>query len=117
MCRRRRRAARCGRGAAAGMLVLVACLFGRAALAYTAAGDRIFPATNILPQIAPTDQLYGWAQTMPLAGGSPGAATRGTNLGTALEKTITERLGIHIEQVWLRLDRAGAGALHGFANF
>jgi hypothetical protein len=110
-------ATRCGGRAAGVLLVLAACLLGRAALAYTAAGDRIFAATNILPQIAPSDQVYGWVQSLPFAGGPAGAATRGTNIGGAFEKTITERLGIHLQQVWLRLDRAGTGALHGFTNF
>src|SRR5215207_38466 len=111
---RRGSRSRCGAG---GVLVLLGWLLPAAALAYTAAGDRIFAATNILPQIAPSDQVYGWVQSLPLAGGPAGAATRATNIGGALEKTITERLGVHLQQVWLKLDRADAGALHGFANF
>jgi hypothetical protein len=85
-------------------------------LAYTAAGDRIFAATGILPQIAPTDQLYTWGWTVPLAGGATGAPSRATNLGVVYEKTITERLGIHFENSWFRLDRTRAGSLHGFQN-
>jgi len=99
------------------VLVLLGWLLPVAALAYTAAGDRIFAATNILPQIAPSDQAYSWAQSLPFAGGPAGALTRATNIGGALEKTITERLGLHFQQVWGKLDRAGTGALYGFGNF
>jgi hypothetical protein len=89
----------------------------RDALAYTAAGDRIFVATGILPQIAPTDQIYTWAWTVPLTSGGAGTPNRGTNVGAVFEKTITERLGIHVENSWFRIDRRGAGSLHGFDNF
>src|SRR5678816_4155123 len=100
---------------ASGLLLLG---FGpaREALAYTAAGDRVFVATGILPQIAPTDQFYTWAWTVPLTNGGLGTPDRGINVGAVLEKTITERLGIHFEDSWFRLDRRGAGSLHGFAN-
>lgn len=99
------------------LLVLVIGLWTPAAFAYTAAGDRIFAATGILPQIAPSDQFYTWLNTLPLAGGAVGAPSRGTNLGLAYEKTLTERLGLHVEEVWVRVDRTGTGALYGFQNF
>jgi hypothetical protein len=105
---------RCGAGA---VLVLLGWLFPVAAFAYTAAGDRVFVATGILPQIAPSDQFYTWGGTQPLAGGTVGAPSRTTTFGGAYEKTITERLGIHLEDVWSRLDRTGAGSLYGFQNF
>jgi hypothetical protein len=98
-------------------LVLAVSVTPRAALAYTAAGDRVFVATGILPQIAPTDQFYTWAWTMPLTGGGAGTPERATNVGATLEKTISERLGIHFEDSWSRIDRRGAGPLHGFQNF
>jgi hypothetical protein len=106
----------------AGKLVLAAGLMmlglgpARDALAYTAAGDRIFVATGILPQIAPTDQFYTWAWTLPLTSGRVGTPERRTNVGAVFEKTITERLGIHFEDRWFRIDRRGAGSLHGFGN-
>src|SRR5215204_5081600 len=105
----------CGAGAV--LLMLAVWFFPAAALAYTAAGDRIFAATGILPQIAPSDQFYTWGGMQPLAGGAVGAPRRATTFGAAYEKTITERLGIHLEDVWAKLDRTGAGSLYGFQNF
>src|SRR4249919_181527 len=78
----------------AGKLVLAAGLISlglgpvRDALAYTAAGDRIFVATGILPQIAPTDQFYTWAWTLPLTSGGVGAPERRTNVGAVFEMTL-----------------------------
>lgn len=118
-----RRVRRSGRRRRAGWLALAAGLVllgggaARDALAYTAAGDRVFVATGILPQIAPADQIYTWAWTVPLSAGGIGTPERATNVGAVFEKTITERLGIHFEDSWFRIDRRGAGSLHGFANF
>lgn len=86
------------------------------AFAYSAAGDRVFVATALLPQIAPSDQFYFWAWTWSLPGGGPGAADRAINLGGAFEKTLSERLSIHVENSWFRFNRIQAGALHGFVN-
>ena len=85
--------------------------------AYTAAGDRIFAATGILPQIAPSDQISTWAWTLPLSGEAPGARQRVTNIGAFFDKTVTERLSLHVQDNWLRVDRVGAGSRHGFGNF
>jgi hypothetical protein len=87
-----------------------------ACFAYTAAGDRIFVANGILPQIAPTDQVYTWAWTVPQPGGAVGVPTEATNVGGVLEKRLTERLGLHLEDSWFRIDRYRAGSRHGFAN-
>src|SRR5215510_8005770 len=76
-------------------LALAVFLFPLAALAYTASGDRVFVATGILPQIAPSDQFYTWGGTRPLSGSAVGAPSRATTFGGAYDKTITERLGIH----------------------
>jgi hypothetical protein len=46
-----------------------------------------------------------------------GAPSRAINASVAYEKTITERLGVHVEGNWFRLDRVGTGALYGFQNF
>lgn len=104
------------RAAVTALLVLAAGTSAREAAAYTAAGDRVFVATGILPQIAPADQFYTWTQTLPFAGGAVGAPERATTIGAVFDKTITERLGLHFEDSWMRLDRVGAGSLHGFAN-
>lgn len=97
-------------------LVLGIAIPARECLAYTAAGDRVFPALGILPQIAPGDEFYAWAWTVPLAGGPPGSPNEATNLGAVLDKTITDDLGITINESWFRLDRVHAGSFDGFAN-
>lgn len=115
------RLGRIGRSCRAGALAIAAGVVATAAPikdcpAYTAAGDRIFAATGILPQIAPTDQFYAWGWTVPLAGGAVGAPSRASNFGAVYEKTITERLGIHFEESWCPIERVGAGSLYGFQN-
>ncbi|HXQ53598.1 MAG TPA: hypothetical protein VN802_21075 [Stellaceae bacterium] len=81
------------------------------ALAYTAAGDRLFPATVLLPQIAPSDDAYFTAGTEPQRSATlHGSSDRETDFTGVYNKTITERLSVGIEDGWSRLDRAGAGA-------
>jgi hypothetical protein len=72
-------------------VLLVSGLAPEAARAYTAAGDRIFVGTLILPQIAPTDAFWGTLNTQPMSGG------QSTLLTGTWAKTITERLGIFFE--------------------
>lgn len=101
--------------------VVVAALVGSLALnagclAYTASGDRIFAAGGILPQIAPTDQIYSWAWTLPLSGERVGARSRITNSGGFFDKTITERLSLYFQDNWLRIDRIDAASRYGFGN-
>jgi hypothetical protein len=71
--------------------IVLLLLSGPAALAYTAAGDRIFPATLLLPQAAPADQLYMMPVTVPMARG------RSTTATFTYGKTITDDLGIQVE--------------------
>ncbi|MDB5362734.1 MAG: hypothetical protein JWO51_4031 [Rhodospirillales bacterium] len=75
-------------------IVTGAALLGLAmppfALAYTSAGDRIFPATLLLPQIAPTDEAYLTGTTQPVAGG------RNSGLTANYAKTITPQLAIDL---------------------
>ena len=85
--------------------------------AYTASGDRIFAPTGILPQIAPTDQLYTWWSTQPHPGGAVAARNRVTNIGAFLDKTITERFSVYLQENWLDIDRANGGSQYGFGNF
>src|SRR5688572_2158668 len=85
--------------------------------AYTAAGDRIFAPTGILPQIAPTDQIYSWAWTLPLSGEATGARSRMTNVGAFFDKTLTERLSLHFQGNWLRIDRVRTDSRYGSGNF
>ncbi|MGH7095285.1 MAG: hypothetical protein ACREFB_17360, partial [Stellaceae bacterium] len=51
-------------------VLLVAVVTTPPALAYTASGDRTFPATLVLPQIAPGDEVYFNYSTVPLSGGA-----------------------------------------------
>jgi hypothetical protein len=79
------------------------------AFAYTAAGDRIFPATLLMPQVAPSDDVYGTVATQPGSGGN----TRQTDLTGVYGKTLTERFGIAIEGAYSWIDRAGGGSVSG----
>jgi hypothetical protein len=99
--------------------VIAAGLAGLAspAFAYTAAGDRLFPATVVLPQISPSDDAYLTTGTQPQHSSTvPAANDRLTNASVVYNKTITERLSVGIEDGWTRLDRAGAGAAAGWQN-
>lgn len=97
-------------------LVLGICGAASSALAYSAAGDRLFPATLVLPQFAPGDEFYLWSNTQPLGGGPAGSGTRESNFTAAYSKTLTERLGITVEETWTRLDRVARGTWSGMQN-
>jgi hypothetical protein len=86
------------------------------AYAYTAAGDRLFPATLVLPQIAPGDEIYFNEFSLPLSGGHTGAPSHANDLTVTYLKTITDRLGIVIDETWTRLDLSGGGAAYGWQN-
>lgn len=116
-----RRAARAGWCTAGAVAIVAAAFFGfgiaaRQAHAYSAAGDRVFPATLMLPQIAPGDEFYVWGSTLPQSGGPPGAPTRSSNFHATYMKTLTERLGIVIEENWTRLDKAARRPWLGWQN-
>ena len=85
-------------------------LLPAAAAAYTAVGDRIFPATILLPQAAPGDALYVTPSTRPVPGGNF------TNLTATLDKTLTERLGIGIQDGYNWIGRNNASTLVGWQN-
>ena len=80
------------------------------AAAYTAVGDRVFPATILLPQAAPGDALYVTPSTLPVPGGNA------TNLTATLDKTLTERLGIGIQDGYNWIGRDNASTLAGWQN-
>ena len=81
-----------------------------AAAAYTAVGDRVFPATILLPQAAPGDDLYVTPSTLPVPGGNA------TNLTATLDKLLTERLGIGIQDGYNWIGRDNASTLVGWQN-
>jgi len=82
---------RCRLSAAAGAALLVLAT-SPSAHAYTSAGDRIFPATILLPQIAPTDEAYLTGLSQPEAGG------RNSSLTANYAKTITPNLAIDLAE-------------------
>ena len=114
-----RRNSRCRAAAAAAIsLILVAVApLGSGALAYTSAGDRLFPATILLPQISPGDEFYTNIMDMPLEGGGIGTPNHQTNFNAVFAKTITDRLGVFVEETYTRLGTVGAGTLSGWQNF
>ena len=88
-------------------------LFPLPADAFVAAGDRVFPGTLILPQIAPTDETYIQSAT-PFSGTPVPLNTRRTDVIGFFGKTLTERLGIRVKEVYTRLDPAGASSRYGW---
>ncbi len=93
-----------------GLSAAVGCAAG--ASAYDASGDRLFPTTLLLPQIAPGDEFYLNANTLPQTNG----ATRTSNLTATYMKTITDNLGIEIEENWTAIGQSGAGTNYGWQN-
>lgn len=103
-------------GAFTAAAVLCASALASEALAYTSAGDRSFPATLQLPQIAPGDEAYFNATTQPLTSTGPGSGSHVTNLTEVFAKTITDRLGIFIEETYTIQDRSQASSVYGWQN-
>ena len=83
------------------------------AWAYSAAGDRVFAPTVVIPQIAPGDDVYLWGSTQPNPGDSELSEFNGT-----VTKTITDHLGITLGGTWTRLDGpAGINTVSGWFDF
>src|SRR3954453_3289265 len=97
-------------------LSLVLALCTRDAFAYTAAGDRLFPATILLPQISPGDEFYTNIITLPQTPAGIGTPNRNTTFSEVYAKTITDRFGIFVEEDYTRLDRVRAGTASGWQN-
>src|SRR5947207_6653542 len=85
--------------------------------AYTAAGDRNFPAQLLLPQIGPTDSLWVPIMTQPVYPELNNDETRGTSITGTYSKLITERLGIQLEYGASRIDRRNTSSITGAQNF
>ena len=101
-----------------GVLVLaIAALTPTIAGAYTAAGDRNFPAQLLLPQIGPTDSLWVPIMTQPVYPELNNDETRGTSITGTYSKLITERLGIQLEYGASRIDRRNTSSITGAQNF
>jgi hypothetical protein len=98
------------------LALAIAAAIPKPAHAYTASGDRNFPATLILPQFAPGDEFYLNYMMVPQASGGPGTPTRESSFNAVLGKTITDDLGVFIEETysWDRLQ--GGGTAYGWQN-
>ena len=88
-----------------------------AGYAYTAAGDRNFPATLILPQIAPSDAVWVPFSTQPVSRSEIGDTTRKNQFTGNYSKTITERLGIQFQDGYNWFNRLGTSSVTGAQNF
>jgi hypothetical protein len=99
-----------------GLALAFACSATNMAHAYTAAGDRVFPATLILPQLTPGDELYLNYNMLPLSAAGAGTPNRSTNFTTTYGKTITDNLGVYFEETYTGIGRAGGGTQWGWQN-
>ena len=97
----------------ASLLIASFALFPVPAHAFVAAGDRMFPGTLILPQIAPTDETYIQGAT-PFSGTPIPLNTRRTDVIGLFGKTLTESLGIRVRDVYTRLDPVDASSRYGW---
>jgi hypothetical protein len=88
-----------------------------AGYAYTAAGDRSFPGTLILPQVGPSDALWVPLSTQTFEAVSTGDRTRATNFTGTYSKLITERLGAQFGYGLTHIDRLGTSSVTGAQNF
>lgn len=95
------------------MFVLSAAIGGAAdALAYDSSGDRQFPALVLSPQVAPGDEFYLTPDTLPQTNG----ATRESNVTATYMKTITDNLGLVVEETWTAIGQSGNGTNYGWQN-
>jgi hypothetical protein len=104
-------------GIARVLALAIAGLTPTASNAYTAAGDRNFPAQLILPQIGPTDALWVPISTRPLEAVKLKDPTRETSFTGTYSKLITEQLGIQVEDGLIHRDRLRASSVTGAENF
>jgi hypothetical protein len=95
------------------LLIASFALFPVPAHAFVSAGDRVFPGTLILPQIAPTDEAYIQGAT-PFSGMPVPLGARRTDAIWFFGKTLTEDLGIRLKDVYTRLDPAGRSSRYGW---
>ena len=95
-------------------LVIAALVAGVAppAAAYTTAGDRSFPATILLPQIAPSDEFYTTVTTQPYQDGA-----RQTNFTAVYDKSITDRFGVFVTEAYSLADNGSGALAKGWQNF
>jgi hypothetical protein len=95
----------------------IAGVIPTASNAYTAAGDRNFPAQLILPQIGPTDSLWFPISTLPMEAVKATDPTRETDFRGTYSKLITEELGIQLQDGLIHRNRLRASSVTGAQNF
>jgi hypothetical protein len=98
------------------VLLLAISVLTSTAHAYTDAGDRIFPANLILPQVTSTDAVWITPGTQPFEGVAAMNPTRQSVFPVTYSKLITEQLGIQVSDGIAREDRLGASSLDGAQN-
>jgi hypothetical protein len=97
------------------LLALVLAFHAECAAAYTAAGDRIFPATVLLPQIGPSDEFYVTGSTLPQTAAGPDG--RDSTVSITFDKTITDRLSLTMTGAYSVIDEGGGDTAYGWQNF
>jgi len=103
----------CGWGITSLFALAIAGVTPTASSAYTAAGDRNFPAQLVLPQIGPTDAFWVPLSTQPFEAVNLDETTRQTDFDLTYSKLITERLGIQLGYGLSHLDRLGDSSVTG----
>lgn len=98
------------------IVLAISALASDVGFAYTAAGDRTFPATLILPQVAPSDAIWGSFSTQPQNAAKIGDPTQESMFTGTFSKTITDRLGIQLDDGLNLFDRLHASPVNGFQN-
>jgi hypothetical protein len=93
------------------LMIICGAIGALPVMAYTSAGDRSFPATILLPQIAPSDEFYATAITQPLQGGA-----RQTSLTAVYDKSITDRFGVSLTEGYSLLDQNPGPNATGWQN-
>lgn len=99
------------------LALAITVLTPTASNAYTAAGDRNFPAQLILPQIGPTDALWVPVSTQPMEAFQPKDPSRETRFRGNYSKLITEQLGIQLQDGLIDHDRLRASSVTGAQDF
>ena len=103
--------------AAVPLAVLIVLFKPPPAHAHAVCGNRVFPATLVMDDPGVSDELslptitY---QPIPATGGNPGGRT--VDYGFEIDKTITQDLGIAINDDYLTQHGAGQNPLHGWDN-
>jgi hypothetical protein len=98
------------------IVLAISSLASDVSFAYTAAGDRTFPATLLLPQVAPSDATWGTFSTQLENAAKIGDTIQDSSFTGTFSKTITDRFGIQLEDGVSLLDRLHASPVNGFQN-